>query len=50
MEPLDDVGHVESLFFPFGESVIIGSRLVHSLRQCTIGSVIILDTLDGPHW
>ena len=28
-----DVGHVESLFFLFGDNVSVGARLVHSLRQ-----------------
>jgi hypothetical protein len=26
IELLGDVGHVESLFFPFGDSVIVGAR------------------------
>ena len=29
MELLGDVGHVESRFFPFGDSVSVGARLVH---------------------
>ena len=33
MEVLIDVGQVESHFFPFGDSVRLGARLVHSLRQ-----------------
>jgi hypothetical protein len=33
MELLGDVGHVESNFFPFGDSVSVGARQVHSLRQ-----------------
>jgi hypothetical protein len=33
MEPIGDVGHVESLFFPFGDSVGVGARLVPTLRQ-----------------
>jgi hypothetical protein len=33
MELLGDVGHVESHFFLFGDSVCVGARLVHSLRQ-----------------
>ena len=33
MEPLGDLGHVESRFFPFGDSVSVGARLVHGLRQ-----------------
>ena len=27
------MGHVESHFSPFGDSVSVGARLVHSLRQ-----------------
>ena len=30
---LGDVGHVESCFGPFGDSVSVGARLVHGLRQ-----------------
>ena len=33
MQPLGDVGHVESLFGPFGEGVSVGARQVHGLRQ-----------------
>jgi hypothetical protein len=33
MELLGDVGHVESLFFLFGDNVSVGVRLVHGLRQ-----------------
>ena len=33
MELLGDVGHVESQFFPFGDSVSVGARWVHCLRQ-----------------
>ena len=47
MELLGDVGHVEPHFFPYGYSVSVGVRLVHGLRWSTIGSEIILDTLDG---
>ena len=32
MELLGDLGHVESRFFPFGDSVSVGARLVHGLR------------------
>ena len=32
MELLGDVGHVESHFFPFGDSVSVGARQVHGLR------------------
>ena len=44
---LGDVGHVESCFGPFGDSVRVGARLVHGLRQMYIGSGIILDATDG---
>jgi hypothetical protein len=33
MELLGDMGHVESYFSPFGDSVCDGARLVHDLRQ-----------------
>jgi hypothetical protein len=33
MELLGDVGHVESCFSLFGDSVSVGARLVHGLRQ-----------------
>jgi hypothetical protein len=33
MELLGDVGYVESHFFLFGDSVSVGARQVHSLRQ-----------------
>ena len=32
MELLGDVGHVESHFFPFGDSVSVGARQVRGLR------------------
>jgi hypothetical protein len=32
MELLGDVGHVESLFFPFGDNVSVGAGLKHGLR------------------
>jgi hypothetical protein len=32
MELLGDVGHVESHFNMFGDSVSVGARLVHGLR------------------
>ena len=47
MELLGDVGHVESCFHLFGDSVRVGARLVHGLRQTYIGSGIILDATDG---
>jgi hypothetical protein len=33
MELLGDVGHVESCLDPFGDTVSVGARLVHDLRQ-----------------
>ena len=33
MRLLADVGHVESCFGLFGDSVIVGARLVYGLRQ-----------------
>ena len=33
MEVLGDVGHVGSHFFLFGDSVSVGARQVHGLRQ-----------------
>jgi hypothetical protein len=33
MELLGDVGHVESRFFPFGDGVSVGAKLVHGLHQ-----------------
>jgi hypothetical protein len=33
MESLGDVGHVESCFDPFGDSVSVSARKVHGLRQ-----------------
>ena len=36
MELLGDAGHVKSRFFPFGDSVSVGARLVHGF------------TLDAP--
>jgi hypothetical protein len=32
MELVGDVGHMESLFFPFRDSVGVGAREVHGLR------------------
>jgi hypothetical protein len=33
MELIGDEGHVESRFDPFKDSVSVGARLVHGLRQ-----------------
>jgi hypothetical protein len=46
MELLGDVGHVESHFFLFGDSVsVVQDRCMVCARH-TIGSEIILDALD----
>ena len=47
MEPLGDLGLVESRFFPFGDSVSVGARLCMVCARHTIGSEIILDAPDG---
>jgi hypothetical protein len=47
MDLLGDVGHVESCFNPFGDSVTVGARLVHDLRQTYHTLIIILDAPDG---
>ena len=47
MELLSDMGHVESHFFPFGDSVSVGARYVQIYAKCTIGSEIALDAPDG---
>jgi hypothetical protein len=33
MDLLGDVGHVESRFSPFGDSISVGARKMHGLRQ-----------------
>ena len=33
MERLGDVGHVETRFDPFGDSVSVGASYVHGLRK-----------------
>jgi hypothetical protein len=47
MKLIGDMGLVESHFGPFGDNITIGARLVHGLRQSTIGSEIVLDAPDG---
>ena len=47
MVPLGDDAQAEARFGPFGDSVRVGARLVHGLRQTYIGSGIILDAPDG---
>jgi hypothetical protein len=47
MELLGDVGHVESYFGPFGDSISVGAKLYTVCIKRTIGLEIVLDTLDG---
>ena len=46
MELLGDMGHVESQFFLFGDSVSVGARWGTVYAKHTIGSEIILDAPD----
>ena len=48
MELLGDVGHMKSLFFPFGDSVRVSvqDRCMVRARH-TIGLEIVLDAPDG---
>ena len=48
MELLCDVGHVESHFFPFGDSVSVGARWWLVCARRTIGSEVILDAPNVP--
>jgi hypothetical protein len=45
MELLDDVGHVESRFSPFGDSISVDARKEHGLRRTY--HRIRLDVPDG---
>jgi hypothetical protein len=47
MELLGDVGHVESHFGPFGDSVSVSARQVHGLHQRYHRLRIVLDALDS---
>ena len=47
MELLGDVGHVESHFIPFGDSVLSVQDRCMVCARCTIGLQIILDRLCG---
>ena len=47
MELLGDVGHVESHFSPFGDSVSVGARHVPVCAERTTGLEKVLDTPDG---
>ena len=47
MDLLGDVGHVESRFDPFGDSVSVAARQVQGLCQTNHGSEIVLDAPNG---
>ena len=47
MELLGDMGHVESHFFPFGDSVSVGQDRCTFWAKRTIGLEIALDAPDG---
>jgi hypothetical protein len=47
MKLIGVMGLVESHFGPFGDNITFGARLVHGLRQSTIGSEIVLDAPNG---
>jgi hypothetical protein len=47
MELVGDVAHVESRFGLFSDSVSVGARWVHSLRQTYDRVKIVLDAPDG---
>jgi hypothetical protein len=47
MELLGDVGHVESHFGLFEDSVSVDARQVQGCAKRTICSAMILDTPDG---
>ena len=48
MELLCDVGHMESYFFPFGDSVSVGARWFMVCARGTIGSEVVLDAPNVP--
>jgi hypothetical protein len=47
MEPLDDMGLVESQIFLFGDSAIVHASWCTVCAKRTISSEIILDAPDG---
>jgi hypothetical protein len=47
MELLGDVGQVEACFGPFGDSVNLGTRLVHGLCRTYHGMKMFLVAPDG---
>jgi hypothetical protein len=44
---LGDEAQVEAWFGPFGDSATLDARLVHVCVECTVGSEIVLEALDG---
>jgi hypothetical protein len=46
MELVSDVGHVESRYSLFGDSVSVSARWVHGLHLNTIGIEIVLVRLE----
>ena len=48
MELLCHVGHVESDFFLFGDSVSVGARWCMVCARRTIGSEVVLDAPNVP--
>jgi hypothetical protein len=47
MELVSGMGHVESRFSPFGDSVSVSARQVQVCTEHTIGIEIVFNTLDG---
>jgi hypothetical protein len=47
MELVGGMGHVESLFFPFGDSVSVVQDRCMVCARCTIGLKVVLDAPDA---
>jgi hypothetical protein len=47
MELEGDMGHVESCFGPFGDSIGFGARYLQVCAKHTVGSEIVLDEPNG---
>jgi hypothetical protein len=47
MEFLGDMGHAETCFGPFGDSVSVGTRYVRICTKRIIGLGIVLAKIDG---
>jgi hypothetical protein len=50
MDLLGDIGHVESRFNPFGDSVLSVQDRCTVCAKRTIGIEIVLDAPDGTPW